>query len=171
MVYIKVDGENVALSGQVASEQMIKDGYFLADIPDSKYLKWDTATSTVVVDTVAETNAFNEVKQAKIAEIKTAYQNQLKQGYICSNGINMDAEQDKVNLLKNGYDLAVKTNQTTMDIRDYDNVVHTGIALADVDTMLTELGVNISTQLAKKWQLEDQVQAATTQTELDLIVW
>ena len=114
---------------------------------------------------------FAELQIAKINEIKSAYQNQLKLGYICSNTINMDAEQDKVNTLKNGYDLAVKTNQATMDIRDYNNVVHTAIALADVDTMIIELGTNISTQLAKKWQLEAQVQPATTQAELDLIVW
>jgi len=113
-----------------------------------------------------------QLQQTKIAEIKASFNNSLKQGYICpTSGIKMDATIDKIGTLNSGYTLANVSGVTTMDIRDYDNIVHNGIAIGDVQTMLLELGQNYQAQLAKKWQLEEQVKNATTQAELDAIVW
>jgi len=115
--------------------------------------------------------AFTELQAKKVNEIKSAFTNSLANGYTCSNNITMDADITSVNTLKSGYDLATIIGQTTMDIRDYNNIVHTNILISDVFTMITELGVNINTQLVKKWTLEDQINLAITQAELDLIVF
>jgi len=95
----------------------------------------------------------------------------LETGYITSKGIKMDATIQAIITLNSGHTVAVASGTTTMDIRDYDNVVHTGVAIADVQTMLVELGSNYQVQLNKKWTLEAQVKACTTQADLDKIVW
>jgi len=83
----------------------------------------------------------------------------------------MDATMQAVSTFSAGYNLAVAAGVNTMNIRDYNNVVHTGIATSDIQTMLIELGNNCQTQLDKKWMLESKVNEATTQTDLDKITW
>ena len=114
---------------------------------------------------------FKQLQVKKISEIKQAFSNALQQGYLCSNLIKMDATMEAISMLNSGYTLASKAGATTMDIRDYNNVVHSGIALSDIQTMLLELGNNFQTQLQKKWDLEAQTNNATTQEDLDAIVW
>lgn len=164
MIYIKHSGDEVVLGSSVATDDMLSDGWipYYGEIPNGSAF---TLENGVLVPILTKD------KEEKILEIKKSFINQLSLGYTCSNGITMDTEQSKVDLMKSGYDLAIKLNQTVMNIRDYNNTLHIDIPLADVDVMITELGVNISTQLSKKWQLEDLVNNATTQADLDLIVW
>jgi hypothetical protein len=115
--------------------------------------------------------AFKEIQTQRLSYIKQSFNASLSQGYTCSNGVIMDADMSSISMLNSGYTLAVSAGATTMDIRDYNNVVHNVVAIADVKQMLLELGANFQAQLAKKWQLEEQVNAATTQAQLDAIVW
>jgi len=110
-------------------------------------------------------------QSVKKQSIKSSFNTTLKTGYITSKGIKMDATIQAISTLNAGHTLAVASGTTTMDIRDYDNVVHNGVAIADVQTMLVELGSNYQVQLNKKWALEAQVKACTTQADLDKIVW
>ncbi|RMG28678.1 MAG: hypothetical protein D6732_18465, partial [Methanobacteriota archaeon] len=97
------------------------------------------------------------LKQQKEAEIKAAFNTALASGYTCTNGITMNARLEDVLKLKAGYDLAMKLNQTTMDIRDYNNVTHSAVPIADVDVMITELGTNYQTLWTKKNTLLDKM--------------
>jgi len=113
-----------------------------------------------------------ELQSRKLGEIKKAFKDTLLQGYICpTSGITMDATIEKIGVLNSGYTLASTAGATTMDIRDYNNVVHSGIAIGDVKTILLELGQNYQVQLSKKWSLEERVKSAATQVDLDAIIW
>jgi len=114
---------------------------------------------------------FKEAIAIKISEIKQSFITATKSGFTCTNGITMDADLTSIQTLKSGYDLAVKLGATTMDITDYNNIDHLALPIANVDTMLTELGVNYNTIRVKKNTLKKQAESAKTQAELDLIVW
>jgi len=114
---------------------------------------------------------FEQVKEQKKSEIKTAFNNALKAGFVCSNGIKMDADINDISKLKAGFDLATTINATTLDVRDYDDITHYNLTLDEVNTMIVELGVNYQTLLKKKWDLEAQVNNAKTTAELEAIVW
>ncbi len=114
---------------------------------------------------------FKQLRSQKIAEIKSAFNQAVTSGFTCSNGITMNSNIDDIDKLQKGYDLAVKNGLAAMDIRDFNNITHTAIALSDVDTMLLELGNNYAGLLKHKWDLIDAVNAATTQAELDAVAW
>lgn len=131
-------------------------------------------TLTEITQTDYETliaPTFEQLQSQKISEIKSSFNQAVTAGFTCSNGIIMNSDINDIDKLQKGYDLYVKNGATAMDIRDFNNDTHTGIALADVDTMLLELGNNYATLLQKKWSLIDSVGVATTQAELDNIVW
>lgn len=125
---------------------------------------WDVTTNSWIID-------INALKTEKQSEIKTAFSTAMSSGFTCSNGIKMDAALSSVLRLKGGYDLCLESGVTTMNIRDFDNVVHTDIPVEEIRTMLIELGANYQTILGKKWLLEDQINKATTATEIEAITW
>jgi len=113
----------------------------------------------------------DQVKIDQKRLVKESYFNELKNGFTCSNNIKMDAEIDKAQMLKNGYDLAVSLGQSTMSIRDFDNIVHQDLNISDIDAMLQELGINFQTQLGKKWVLEKTITEAATVAEVLVVKW
>jgi len=136
---------------------------------DNNYNYVDATTNTL---SKKDFRTFAELQTAKLLEVKQAFTASLLTGYTCpTSGITMDADMNSISMLNSGYTLANAAGATTMNIRDYDNVVHRGVAIADVSTMLLELGQNCQVQLAKKWALEAKIKAATTQVALDAIVW
>jgi len=136
-----------------------------------------THNTTLTKITLAQYKAliaptFAELQSKKLSEVKQAFNTALSTGYTCpTSNITMDATIDKIGILSSGYTLANAAGATTMDIRDYNNVVHKGVAIADVQIMLVELGGNYQVQLAKKWALEDKVKVTKTKTALNKIVW
>ena len=114
---------------------------------------------------------FEQLQEQKIAEIKSAFNQVVTSGFTCSNGITMNSNIDDIDKLQKGYDLAVKNGLAAIDIRGFNNITHTAIALSDVDTMLLELGNNYAALLKHKWDLIDAANAAITQAELDAVAW
>ena len=112
-----------------------------------------------------------KVKQSKKQEATDLFNFALQSGFTCpTSGIEMDAKLDDIDKLQKGYDLEVKLSSSEMVVRDKNNVNHT-IALADVDTMLVELGINYKNLLGRLWSLKDVVDKATTVEEVKGIVW
>ena len=58
-----------------------------------------------------------------------------------------------------------------MTIVDYDNVAHVGLPLADVVTLLKEVGSNYQALYVKKQTLRSQVMAAATPEAVAEVVW
>ncbi len=110
-----------------------------------------------------------KAERKEIIKIMMGWGDQV--GYVCSNGIRMDCRPEDVRRLYDGVLVAEMTGQTTMDIRDFGNVVHTGIPIAEVRQMVSELGSRLAARLKHKWSLQQQIDAATTQAELDAVVW
>lgn len=135
---------------------------------DNNYNYIDAVTNTL---SFKDFRTFTQLQEAKIAEIKAAFSTAVSSGFTCTNTITMDADISDILALKAGYDLAIALGQTTMDITDYNNADHTSLAVADVFTMITELGVNYNTLRTKKNALRTQALAATTQAELEVVQW
>jgi len=125
-----------------------------------------SATDTALADTW-----LSMVRADKAAEMKQAFVAATLSGYTCTNGITFDTDITDIQRLRLGHELATTLAQTTLDIRDYGNVVHAAVPLADVWTMLQELGVNYQTLLAQKWTRETTLAAATTVAEVTAIQW
>ena len=114
---------------------------------------------------------FSTKQEAKITEIKSKFIEATKAGFKCTNGITMDADLIDIITLKAGYDLTVSLGADKMSITDFNNDDHTDIAIADVFTMIQELGVNYETLRVKKNTLRKQAKDATDQAGLDEVVW
>lgn len=113
----------------------------------------------------------NEVKKSAKEKTKAAFNTALAVGFTCSNGIKMDADRERVQRLDDGTRLAKRLGQTTMNVRDFNNVTQPNVPVADVEKMVDELGANYLAQLEKKWALQDQIEAATTIAEVEAIKW
>ena len=135
---------------------------------DNNYNFVDVTTNTL---SFKDFRTFTDLQKAKVSEIKQAFTTATKAGFTCSNNITMDADLQDIIALKAGYDLEVSFSSTTIDITDYSNKDHLGVAIDDVFTMIQELGANYKTLRAKKNTLRELVNTATTQSDLDAISW
>lgn len=140
----------------------------LVDYPGERV--WNTGTLSVDV----YTPPFDLTASQDVAKtgIKNDFESEMVLGYICPvNSIKMDTTQPDIDLLQAGYDLATSLSETTMDIRDFTNIVQTGITLANINSMIIELKTNYRTQLTKKWTLQSSIDDAINQAGIDAIVW
>jgi len=104
--------------------------------------------------------------------IKAAFENAVAQGFACpSTGIKMDCDRLGILQFDGGVRYEQKTGGTSLDIRDFNNVTHTAVAIADADTMVAELTAHYQSLLGKKWSLEAQIDAATTVADVQALVW
>jgi hypothetical protein len=116
--------------------------------------------------------SLDQRKQSKSYELTAAFTATLRGGFTTTFGIKMDAELEKIQLLKSAYDLIVLLNVTDMPILvDYNNDVHVNVPMTDVIAIIIEVGMNYQTLYAKKQTLRGQVMAAANETELNLITW
>jgi hypothetical protein len=114
----------------------------------------------------------DELKKIKITEITAAFNDTLAAGFMTTHAIKMDAQLEKIQLLKSAYDLMVLLSVTEMPILvDYDNAVHANMPMNDVIALIIELGINYQTQYAKKQVLRGQAMAAANENEVNLITW
>lgn len=109
-------------------------------------------------------------KTAQKRVIRTAFNNEIGLG-LTTNAIKMDANHLDISLLQTGYDFAIGLSETSMDIRDFNDVVNAGVPIATVLSMLSDLKSHFRTTLAKKWDLQSQIDAASTISAVESIVW
>jgi len=102
--------------------------------------------------------------------IFNSYNNQLLNGFT-TNGIKMLADVSEIQLLQFLHDFAVKLNQSTIDVIDYNNITHPGISITVVDSMITDLMINYQTLTTKKQTLTTQINNATTVSQVNAVVW
>jgi len=172
-IYIKVNDTEVELGGQVASEDMLNNGYFLYEgiVPNSTHLMWDVATKTLVVDQTNIDVSIQDARDRKFVEIKKDMSDELSLGFTTTSGITMDAELTSIMTLKAGYDLQLSFKAKTMTITDKNNIDHTGITMANVFKMIQELGVNYETLRIKKNTLRSDMLSLTDIQSIEQIVW
>ena len=110
-------------------------------------------------------------KTSKEEELKDAFTQSLASGFTCTNGITMDATMEAITKLESGYNLAVRLAATTMDIRDFSNATHANTPIADVDTMITELGSNYLAQWTNKNTKIDLVKSKMKVSTVEKVKW
>ena len=115
--------------------------------------------------------SLDDLKVLQVQSISLAFEAMLLAGFVTSLKIKMDATLESLQKLKTGYDFAVLTGSSDMTIVDYDNVAHVGLPLADVVTLLKEVGSNYQALYSKKQTLRGQVMAATTPEAVAEVVW
>jgi len=132
----------------------------------SKYFFFPDAgiTSKFVLD-------LGQLKLKKKQEIKEEMYKAAKMGF-CSPTIKakVNAERHDLDNLKNLYDYCSKNNISSIQIRLYDNSFKE-VTLTELEAIIDEV-VAFGLQLYQtKWQLEQQIEQATTEEELQNIFW
>ena len=115
--------------------------------------------------------SLGDAKTAKLAAINAAFVAALDKGFAVSLGFKMDATLEDLQKLKTAYDFAVLLGEATMVVVDYGNVPHPDLPLADVETVLKEVGGNYRALYMTKQQLRGQVNAAATVEAVAAVVW
>lgn len=123
-----------------------------------------TEVKNIVDMDLDEWKSFNKL------DIKLNYNGIMKEGFTSTSGIKVDCrESDKVNWL--GVKIESENlGLTEVSIRDYNNVTQV-ISKADFDTLYYELYAHYDSMLKKKWDLQTQIDNATTHEEVAAIQW
>ena len=130
--------------------------------PDQTIVKQSFAPVVVSIE---------DLKNQAMTTINASFDAVLAAGYMTTLSIKKDTKLADIYQLKTGFDLAVLLGETTMSIVDYDNVVHTALPLADIETIMGEVGANYRTQFFKKQQYRAAIAAATTPEAVAAVVW
>ncbi len=110
-----------------------------------------------------------EAKAAKLAELKTAFQNTRETAHcMCALGFEIDAnEEANTNIV--GLISVMKEGETTM-FRAYDNSFHE-VSKEDLITMRNNIIKNSQFLYQMKWEMENRINNAVSGEELASLVW
>ncbi len=110
------------------------------------------------------------LKQIKIKELKHRFLETLKKGYVTSVSENrFYSEERDISKLKNAYDLAIAAGVDIMKVKTLDGRIE--LSVDNIKQVLLELGEHYQSQLQKLWDLEEQVNQAQTEEEVEAIKW
>ena len=110
-------------------------------------------------------------KQGRLKGLGEAMETVLLAGFATSLGIKMDATLEALQKLKTAYDSARLVAEMAMTVVDYNNVPHPNMPLADVETLLKEVGGNYRGLYMQKQVVRGQVSAAATAEAVAAVVW
>jgi len=159
-----IHGDNIPKNAVNVSESLFEQTIVETDVVWTLNADGTIAKCPIV-------NSLDEIKALQVAFVSQAFNADLTKGFMVSLGFKMDATMDALQKLKIGYDFAVLTSSSHMTIVDYDNVAHVDLPLADVVTLLKEVGSNYQALYVKKQTLKGQVMAATTPEAVAEVVW
>jgi len=140
-VFVPVFDSTGKQTNAPTQEQVLELPTFGGPWGDPKLFKWVDAPSPVVVQKAVD---------KKLQTIKSDMELALSQGFTTTNGIKMDATYSAIQMLKSGYDLTILNKAATMTITDFNNVDHLSVLIADVNTMILELGNNYNAERTRK---------------------
>lgn len=140
----------------------------------------DESGGSVVARQKTNAEQVEDNKVAKLQEIKDLYEQELKAGYLVSGlgshpDFRVDCEQKDISNWTSALeDVSLKadlgTPMTDMTVGTYDNNTVT-LSISEFKQMCSDVADYYRQQFSKKWQLRENVKNATTQSELDQIVW
>jgi len=112
----------------------------------------------------------SRLKKQKTKELKQRFLESLKKDYVTSVSENrFYSEERDISKLKNAYDLAIAAGADVMKVKTLDGRIE--LSVNDVKQALLELGEYYQSQLQKLWDLEEQVNKAQTEEEIEAIKW
>lgn len=123
--------------------------------------KWSKLTSAMPLE---------EAKEAKLIELKGAFNSALKEGFTTSSSVKLDSDFESIAKLTSLMTFMQISGTPASCIRDFNNVTH-DVTLAQLTGMLLELGVYTQELFQRKWDKQDLVNNATTSEEALAITW
>lgn len=162
-------GITVKHSSQTARSRRLRQVFadLTADSTTHRLVQ-DADTLALSVEEIPEKTA-EEVRTEKAAELKAAYEDWMNEGatLISSLGFEIDADAAAVEAV------ASLVNQTAegeiTEFRDAENVMHTGIEVADLAVMKGEIERARLAARQEKWDIGAAIDAAATVTALNAI--
>ena len=112
-----------------------------------------------------------ESKEAKKKEISQVFDSHVKGSFICSLGYPMQFGMSDSLMVRGALELAQTSGATTIYLTDAEDVTHYDVPLADAQTVFLEMTSAFAEAHAKKQLLRQQIEAATTEAELNSIKW
>lgn len=112
-----------------------------------------------------------ELKEAKMQEIRQAFDREENIGYVTSSmGFKADATRKSKADIDGLIQAMEAMGMADVALRDYDNQMHT-LTLAQMKTLQLEVIQKGLWNYSTKWTLEGAVEAASTKAEIEAIVW
>jgi len=185
MIFMKVEndipnGIELDLGGDETPLQDLIDeqSFYKVDdvtVYDADLQKIEAPINYTLNDTIVE-KAYT-VTDKTLIELQSEKKNEMSSGFyidckkgFTTNSIKMDSDITDVLSFDGGVRLAENLSSATIDVRDYDNVVHT-VTIAESKTMVDDLGVNYQTLLSKKWLKNIAIDSATTVSDVGNVTW
>lgn len=150
-------------------EQWLNAGNVPRPIKPSNQYIWDETSSNWI-------ESIEIVREKKINEIIVFYENTFSLSVDCmlsdsTTIIPMNNGKIHAQTLKSGYDLAVLNDETSMNIVDFYDVVHTDVSLTDVQEIMKQQGLAARQDWEQKVTLKQAALDATSIEQIDLISW
>jgi len=142
------------------------DALELSQNPQTK--KYDIATQTVI--NYIPPFVLVDAQNKKRVEIRTAFNNASTSNVTDNNGVDWDGGFESAIKLDAAKRLAETAQQTTVTLYDNSNTPH-NLSIADTTGVVLLVANAYQIELAKRNDLYSQIDAASTQSELDLIAW
>jgi len=114
----------------------------------------------------------DDYKITKKNEIKNVYNELINEGFLCSNSIRLDCrESDKINWLALKLQCATATEEININLKDFNNILHENMLIADVLLMMTELEEYYATLLKTKWDYQELIESYINYEDINIFYW
>ena len=154
--------ENILIAPGGADEY----GIFEGENPEGQEITLADGTKITLHITPPD---INEVKARKSCLIISAFETAISEPVVIT-GVAYYGGFDSAIKLKGALDLAQLSQQTTVTFFDVDRAGHE-LSIADAVTVVTTIGGDYQTKFTKKQALLTAITTATTQADVDNIVW
>ena len=114
---------------------------------------------------------FEQAREQKYNEIGREADAHVKGSFVCSLGYPMQFDDVDAMKMEGSIQLLEASGGTEGYLTDAEDVTHYNVALADIKTVKLEMLMNYAEAHSRKQILRQAVKDATTQAELDSIVW
>lgn len=114
---------------------------------------------------------FEQMRQSKINEIGSAFNNHVTGSFVCSLGFPMQFNETDALKMEGAIQLLQATNSEFGYLTDANNETHYDISLLNIQRVKVEMLQEFAKAHAKKQELRSRITIATTKEELDEVQW
>lgn len=154
------------------TDEIVVNGYLENGI-DTITLVWEKGNPTNAIYTapVIHVPTFKELKDNKFADIGIAYEQHIRGSFVCSLGYPMQFNESDSLKMEGAIILMEVGEQATGYLTDANDETHYDVPLADIKAVKLEMLMAFAEAHAKKQLLRQAVKDATTEEELEAIIW
>lgn len=120
---------------------------------------------------ITKEDKFEQMRQSKINEIGSAFNNHVTGSFVCSLGFPMQFNETDALKMEGAIQLLQATNSEFGYLTDANNETHYDISLLNIQRVKVEMLQEFAKAHAKKQELRSRITIATTKEELDEVQW